>query len=104
MNYDGIDKISTVYVAAIHAEGFPGETIFVGTHKDEHGNQQPRATVEHHDWAIGSLVEMADAVVEAFSLQGKKASYRLLQFTNPIELDVDFYRGTLPFSYRCSFK
>ena len=90
-----MEKITKIYVAAMSIEGFDGETIFTGTKTEDDGNTYSRSTVEHHDWAINSLIELAEAVVEAYKLQGMEASYRLLMFENPTELDPEIYAGAM---------
>ena len=50
--------------------------------------------MEHHPGAVGPLLEMMDALVVGLDEQGYKASYRLLRFDNPKELDPNDYRDT----------
>ena len=78
--------ITNVYVGAIYEEGSEGETIYRGNYRSGTDSQgkpvyTTRATVEHVLAAIPSLVEMCEAIVEGLSLQGRKATFRILHFS-----------------------
>lgn len=102
--HENPSKMETIYAAAVMIEGSPGEVIFVANHRDQEGNVTPRATVETHDWAIPSLVECADAVVEGLEQMGHKATYRLLQFNDPVEIDPELYREGAAYSHRIGWR
>jgi hypothetical protein len=87
------EKLKTVYVAAFLDEF--GETILIGFR-----DGIARATIEHQEGAVRSLIKMADSIVADEKAKGHDVSYRLLRFDKPIELDPELYRGAASFQWR----
>lgn len=99
-----VQRITDVFVVAMLAPGTPCEFIPIGVHRMENGFLEARAGVEYHIEAISSMVEMCEEFVRNHSGEhGERPTFRLLKFSNPIELNPDDFEDIGTFCQRVSW-
>jgi hypothetical protein len=92
---DEPNRIDTIWVGVFQFPGDVNEVIYAGYNPV---TEEARASVEYSEIAIPALVEFCDYIVEMLKeKEGIEATYRLLKFSNPAEMNPLDNRGAESF-------